>query len=70
MTPILLKTDQVWGVFACVAEADADSLCDTLTEAHIRFATDLEEAARVADRRPDQLVSRLSENRRTVSRPR
>jgi hypothetical protein len=49
MTPIVLRTDQVWGVFASVDEADADSLCATLTEAHVRFATDLEEAARVAE---------------------
>jgi hypothetical protein len=49
MKPVLLKTDQVWGVFANVDEADAAGLRDTLRDAKVQFATDMEEAARLAE---------------------
>jgi len=49
VTTVVLKTDQVLGLFACVDEAAAEDLRECLIESGVRFALDSERAARLAE---------------------
>ena len=49
MESIPLRTDQIWGVFACVDADDTASLRETLEQAGIRFAIDPDHAQRLIE---------------------